>query len=92
MKRIFDHRLLRFRRVPENGFGIWSGRFRLFLGRAGILPETVVNAAFASLVLHNMLRTKSRDSYTPPDAFDEEIDGNAVISGSWREDGGSKVL
>ena len=51
-----------------------------------------VDAAVASLVLHNMLRTKSRDSYTPPDAFDEEIDGNTVIPGSWREDGGFKVL
>ena len=45
-----------------------------------------------ALVLHNMLSTKSRDSYTPPDAFDEEIGGNTVTPGFQREDGGSKVL
>ena len=62
IKRIFGYRLSRFRRVSENGFGIWPSRFHLFLGRENILPETAVDAAVASLVLHNMLRTKSRDS------------------------------
>ena len=87
IKTIFGYRLSRFRRVSENGFGIWSNRFRLFLGRANILPETAVGAAVASLVLHNMLRTKSRDSYTPSDAFDEAIDSNShtrISEGRWR--------
>ena len=30
MERIFDYRLSRFRRIAENGFGIWSNRFKLF--------------------------------------------------------------
>ena len=88
IKRIFCHRLSRFSGVSENRFGILFSRFRLFLCRANILPETAVDAAIASLVLHNMLRTKSRNSYTSPDTFDKEIDLNTVIPGSWREDGG----
>ena len=55
IKRIFGCRLSRFRRVSESGFGIWSSRFRLFLGRANFLPEMALSAAVASLVLHNML-------------------------------------
>ena len=30
MEHLFDYRLSRFRRIRENGFGIWSNRFRLF--------------------------------------------------------------
>ena len=56
------------------------------------LPDFTCFYSVASLVLHNMLRTNSRDSYTPPETFDAEIDGNTAIPGSWREDGGSEVL
>ena len=91
IKRIFGYCLSRFRCVSKNGFGIWSSQFCLFLGRAITLPETAVDAAVASLVLHNMLWTKSRNSYTPPVTFDKEINSNTVIPGSWREDGRSKV-
>lgn len=92
IKRIFCYSLSSFGRVAENAFGIWSTRFHLFLFCVNILPETAVDAAVASLVVHNMLRTNSRDSYTPPETFDAEIDGNTAIPGSWREDGGSEVL
>ena len=69
IKRIFGYRLSRFRRVSENGFGIWSSRFRLFLGRANFLPEMAADAAVAS-------------SYMPPDTFDKEIEDNTVMPGS----------
>ena len=38
-ERVFDYRCSRFRRISENGFGIWSNRFRLFATRASLTPE-----------------------------------------------------
>ena len=37
-----------------------------------------------SLVLHNLSRIKSSDSYTPP-SFVDQIEGDIVIPGSWSE-------
>ena len=39
----------------------------------------------ASLALHNMLRTKSSESYTPTGFVDLEIPNGNVIQGEWRE-------
>lgn len=45
----------------------------------------MVDAVVTSLVLRNMLRTKSKDSNMPPDTFDEDIDSNTVkiLEGRW---------
>ena len=50
VKRIFCFRLSRFRRVSENAFGILACRFRLFLGRSNLTPETAVDAVFGVFV------------------------------------------
>ena len=86
-------RASRYRRVTENAIGILSCRFRLFLARICLSPETAIDLVLAAVTLHNMLRTKSCDSYSsPPEIFDEEIDFQAVRPGSWRSDASSSVF
>ena len=85
MERVFDYLLSRFRRISENGFGIWSKRFRLFSTRVLLRPDKAVTAIMVSLALHNMLRTKSSESYTPTGFVDFEIPNGNVIQGEWRE-------
>ena len=78
MERIFDYRLSRFRRIAENGFGIWNNRFKLFSTKTQLTPEKTAIAVMASLALQNMLRTKSRESYTPVGFIDTETN-----DGTW---------
>ena len=42
--------------------------------------------------LHNMLKAKSRNSYSPPEISEEEIDFQTVRPGSWRSDPSSMCL
>ena len=60
--------------MGENTFGILGCRFRLFLGRSNLTPETAVDAILAAVTLYNLLRCKSRESYTAPD-FVNELEG-----------------
>ena len=85
MERVFDYRLSKFRRTSQNGFGIWSNRFRLFSTRPLLTPDKAVIAIMASLALHNMLRIKSSESYTPTRFVDFEIPNGYVIQGEWCE-------
>ena len=62
------------------------------MGRSNLTPETAVDAIFVAVTLHNLLRCKSRESYTPPD-FDDELKGGQVIhDGSWRQDNAQNVM
>ena len=81
-KRVFDYRCLRFRRISENTFEIQSNRFRLFAIRALLAPERGEIAVLASLALHNLLRTKSRESYTPTGSIDFENDTGEILEGT----------
>ena len=81
-KRVFDYRCLRFRRISENTFEIQSNRFRLFAIRALLAPERAEIAVLASLALHNLLRTKSRESYTPTGSIDFENDTGEILEGT----------
>lgn len=84
-QRIFNYRLSRFRRISENTFGIWVNRFRVFTTRVGLTPDKETKITLASIALHNLLRTKSRESYTPYGFADSvDIDGN-IQEGLWRE-------
>ena len=82
--RIFNYRLSRLRRVTENAFGIWVNRFRLFATKASLSVEKVDTVIMASLALHNMLRTKSAQSYTPLGFIDQEDENSNFIPGDWR--------
>ena len=76
----------RFRRISENAFGIWSNRFRLFATRASLTPERAEIAVMASLALHNQLKTKSRESYTPIGSIGFENDTGEIVEGTWRQE------
>ena len=85
-ERVFDYRCSRFRRTSENAFGIWSNRFRLFATSASLTREKAEIAVMASLALHNLLRTKSRESYTPIGSIDFENDTGEIVEGTWRQE------
>lgn len=84
-KRIFNYRLSRARRLTENAFGIWVNRFRVFTTKMCLHPDKAALITLASLVLHNMLRDQSRESYTPDGFVDEEFDGE-LKDGTWRSE------
>ena len=92
LQRIFNYRLSRKRRVSENAFGIWGNRFRLFSVRNNLDPETTTQCVLASLVLHNMLREKSKEFYTPPGYADEDGPDGEFIEGRWRDEQRSSLL
>ena len=85
-ERVFDYRCSRFRRISENAFGIWSNRFRLFATRASLTPERAEIDVMASLALHDLLRTKSSESYTPIGSIDFENDTGEIVEGTWRQE------
>ena len=72
IEKSFDYRLSRFRKIRKNGFCVWSNRFKLFSTKAQLTPEKITIAFMASLALHNMLRTKSSEFYTPFGFIDDE--------------------
>lgn len=82
-KRIFNYRLSRFRRVTENAFGILTSVFRIFSSKINLGPDKATSVVMAALALHNLLRTKSSDSYTPK-GYADEIIGDDIIEGQWR--------
>ena len=65
IKRIFNYRLSRVRRVTENAFRILTNRFRVFTSRMCLDPDKATIITLATLVLHNILRQLSYESYTP---------------------------
>eukprot|EP00795_Rhopilema_esculentum_P003927 gene3927-15253_t len=90
-KRVFNYRLSRFRRVTENAFGILTSVFRIFSTKINMHPDRATSVILASLVLHNMLRTKSSDSYTPKGIADE-IQGDMVVDGQWRDENSDRNM
>ena len=86
MKHVFSYRLSRFRRVTENAFGILTNRFRVFTTKMYLDPDKATTITLASLVLHNMLRQLSHESYTPERFIDMETGNGEILQGEWREE------
>lgn len=87
LRRIFNYRCSRARRVVENVFGIMSSVFRVFRKPMLLEPEKVSMITMTCVLLHNYLQ-KSRTSssmYTISSMFDSEID-EQLIPGQWRQD------
>lgn len=87
-ERIFNYRLSRARRVTENSFGILSAVFRVLRKPMLLEAEKVRDVVLTTLFLHNFLRRSetSRDIYTPPGTFDNELPNGTVIEGNWRKE------
>ena len=85
-KRIFNYRLSRARRTSENAFGIMAQVFRVFFTEISCDPDMTAIITLACCILHNIMRTLSRDSYTPTAFVDLVTDDGQIIEGSWRDD------
>lgn len=70
--RIFNYRLSRARRVVENTFGILASRFRIFHTAINLKLENIDTVVLACCALHNFLRRRSPQTYTPPETLDRE--------------------
>lgn len=85
VKRIFNYRLSRARRVVENAFGITSAVFRILRKPLLLQPEVAQLVVLTIIHLHNHLRINSPQLYTPRNTFDYEEAG-VLTPGSWRDD------
>ncbi|XP_046580742.1 uncharacterized protein LOC124288272 [Haliotis rubra] len=61
-QQIFNCRLSRARRVVENTFGILAMRFQILLGSLNSTADRAEQITLACVTLHNMLRTRNRNS------------------------------
>ncbi|XP_068102756.1 putative nuclease HARBI1 [Hyperolius riggenbachi] len=85
LKRIFNYRVSRARRVVENAFGILAQRFRVFLTAINVDPDKVEVIVKAACTLHNFLRQKNVQRYCPPTMVDQEdFENGSVVAAEWR--------
>lgn len=86
LKRIYNYRHCRARRVVENVFGILSSVFRVLRKPMLLEPKKAEVVVMACVYLHNFLRSSStsKNTYSPPGTFDREENGH-ILEGSWRE-------
>lgn len=87
MKRIFNYRLSRARRIVENAFGIMSSVFRVFRKPILLNEQKVTDITMTCVLLHNFLRKSktSKSSYSPKGALDSDKE-SGFCPGSWRND------
>ena len=83
-KTIFNYRLSRARRTVENGFGILSSRFRIFLRPIEINPDSAEDIVWAACILHNYLQVHAPADYMRGTDVDMETPEGDVIPGIWR--------
>ncbi|KAG8314593.1 hypothetical protein J6590_108498 [Homalodisca vitripennis] len=86
IKRIYNYRQARARRVIENTFGLLASVFRVFRKPLMLNVKNAVTVTSACIYLHNFLRksTRSRPLYAPYGTLDIDTQDGSVISGSWR--------
>ena len=84
-KQIFGCRLSRARRTTENAFGILSNRFRVLSSRMYLQPNNATKITLVCCVLHNILRTHSKNSYSNSGFADEVEENGNIRRGEWRD-------
>ena len=93
IKRIFNYRLSRVRRVTENAFRTLTNSFRVFTTKMYLDSDKATIITLAILVLHDMLRQLSYESYTPKGYIDMETESGDTVEGEWRKENvGASVL
>ncbi|KAJ8965585.1 hypothetical protein NQ317_011572 [Molorchus minor] len=87
MKRVFNYRLSRARRIVETTFGIMVAVFRVFRTPMMLQPDKVTKVVMTCVLLHNFLRKSesSANIYTPMGTFNKE-DNGILSEGSWRRE------
>lgn len=85
VKRIFNYRISRARRVVENVFGILSSVFRILRKPMLLEPKKAEIVVSATVYLHNYLRRHAPNIYTPQGSFDH-VENGTEIPGLWRKD------
>ena len=91
-QQIFDYRLFRKCEVSENAFGILVNRFRVFSVRNDLNENNVSIVVLAPLSFCNLLRERSRDTYTPPGFTGKmQMDGN-ICNGTYNDESNSEFL
>ena len=83
-KRIFGF-LSRARRTTENSLGILSNRFRVLSSCMYLQSNNATKIILACCVLHNILRTHSKNSYSPSGFADEVEENGNIRQGGWRD-------
>ena len=84
--RTFNYRLSRARRTSENAFGILWNRFRVLSTRIHFKSEIANKVVMTCCLLHNLLKVRSKDTYTPH-VFLKNISKNGnVRNGAWRNE------
>ncbi|XP_067272827.1 uncharacterized protein si:dkey-121j17.6 isoform X2 [Pseudorasbora parva] len=86
-QQVLNLRLSRARRAAENAFGILANRLRVFRNTIYLEPEKVVKITMASLCIHNFLRERRSEAYTPPEFADWENGDHGLVEGTWRKQG-----
>ena len=83
-KRVFNYRLSRARRIVENVFGILVAKFRVLGSVILLKPESIDSVVLACCALHNFLRKKAPQNYTPLEQLDhEEPLTRDMVDGLW---------
>lgn len=86
IKRSFNYRLSRSRRIVENAFGIVSSIFRVLRKPMLLEPDSAVLVVMACIHLHNFIRKNNtfKNMVHPPIMFDCETEGHGLSEGNWR--------
>ncbi|XP_069824530.1 uncharacterized protein [Dendropsophus ebraccatus] len=85
LRRVYNYRLSRARRVVENAFGIMANRFRVFHTAINLKPESIDKVVLACCVLHNYLRRNDSAQYSPPSLIDND-NSSSISCADWQQD------
>lgn len=80
IKKIYNYRTSRARRIVENAFGILAARFRIHRTQMNMSPESIGSVVRATCALHNYLMSSSLNSYAPLECFDSEYYEEGTIT------------
>uniref|UniRef100_A0A9J8B4V9 DDE Tnp4 domain-containing protein n=1 Tax=Cyprinus carpio carpio TaxID=630221 RepID=A0A9J8B4V9_CYPCA len=84
---ILNYRLSRACRVAENAFSLLANRLRVFRSTIFLETDKVEKIAMASLCIHNFLRERRSEVYTPPAFSDLKNGDHSIVEGTWRNRG-----